>query len=738
MEDTLDLHIEGATQTVARDVIVAASQQTQNERAASGSHEQVSQNTDSAVAQSITRQIVAVTSLEAESKQDQLHEPAVSEGYAAAQGVASHVMAAATSDGITALGPTSRQEQVHPKAGGYAVAETVAREVVASASQPPVRQSPPSYIESEEADSLVAQYVARETVDASRDSAAPPPMRVMEEVAASHGGGSNASCQNTESAVAQSITRQIVALTSSEVEPQQDQLHEGAVSEGYAAAQVAKEVVASASQPPVRQSPPSYIESEKADSVVAQYAAREAVDACLGSAEAPSTRVMEEVAASHGGGSNASCQNTESAVAQSITRQIVALTSSEVEPQQDQLHEPAVSEGYAAAQGVASHVMAAATSDGITALGPTSRQEQVHPEAGGYAVAETVAREAVASASQPPVRQSPPSYIESEEADSVVAQYVARETVDASRDSAAPPPMRVMEEVAASHGGSLDASCQNTESAVAQSITRQIVALTSSEVEPQQDQLHEPAVSEGYAAAQGVASHVMAAATSDGITALGPTSLQEQVHPEAGGYAVAETVAREVVASASQPPVRQSPPSYIESEEADSVVAQYVARETVDASRDSAAPPPMRVMEEVAASDSGSLDASDQNTDSAVAQSITRQIVALTSSEVESQQDQLHEPAVSEGYAAAQGVASHVMAAATSDGITALGPTSLQEQVHPEAGGYAVAETVAREVVASASQPPVRQSPPSYIESEEADSVVAQAIAGEIVKPGFS
>ena len=744
-------------------------------------HDAIAHDTDSVVAQSITRQLVAMRQVEARSDMDHLKEEAGSDGYPAAQGVAREVIASATSRGIAEPHPATVQEQMHSEAEGYATAQVVARDCVTSAIQAPSPASPHSQVQSETVDSVAAQFVARQAVEPYRDGTGHPhPRHGVEVVEGSSGGASHdAIAHDTDSVVAQSITRQLVAMRQVEARSDMDHLKEEAGSDGYPAAQgVAREVIASATsrgiaephpatvqeqmhseaegyataqvvardcvtsaiQAPSPASPHSQVQSETVDSVAAQFVARQAVEPYRDSTGHPHPRHgVEVVEGSSGGASHdAVSHGTDSVAAQSITRQLVAMSQVEARSDMDHLKEEAGSDGYPAAQGVAREVIASATSRGIAEPHPATVQEQMHSEAEGYATAQVVARDCVTSAIQAPSPASPHSQVQSETVDSVAAQFVARQAVEPYRDGTGHPhPRHGVEVVEGSSGGAThDAISHDTDSVVAQSITRQLVAMSQVEARSDMDHLKEEAGSDGYPAAQGVAREVIASATSRGIAEPHPATVQEQMHSEVEGYSTAQVVARDCVTSAIQAPSPASPHSQVQSETVDSVAAQFVARQAVEPYRDSTGHPHPRHGVEVVEGSSGGAthDAISHDTDSVVAQSITRQLVAMSQVEARSDMDHLQEEAGSDGYPAAQGVAREVIASATSRGIAEPHPATVQEQMHSEAEGYATAQVVARDCVTSAIQAPSPASPHSQVQSEAVDSPSAGIIAGEAVK----
>ena len=286
----------GAAEEVVRDVIVGASLHDAlpaNSKAESSA--QVSQDTDSVVAQSITRNLIlnGMDESNSGSQSRDIPEEALSEGYAA---------------------------------------NSVAREVIASATLqdvPPQGTAASSHIDSEGADGQIMNLVAQHSAIPHAKSL---PNDLVEEARSDADGGEEV----------QAMLRQTIGGVGS----QSGHIPEEALSDGYAANGVAREVIASATLqdvPPQGTAASSHIDSEGADGQIMNLVAQHSA---IPHAKSLPNDLVEEARSDADGGEEV----------QAMLRQTIGGVGS----QSGHIPEEALSDGYAA-NGVAREVIASAT-----------------------------------------------------------------------------------------------------------------------------------------------------------------------------------------------------------------------------------------------------------------------------------------------------------------------------------------------------------------------------------------
>ena len=463
--------VDPSLQGVARDAIAGArfgavkAESTGSQEAVA-----VSEFTDSIAAQSITRQLLLGIEEDVGSPVGALAEDVTSEGYAT-KDVARAVVVSATQQWHGQKSPSHVSEQSGPR--GQSVAREViavnmngalaasfagdtseqvlsemqedaglqayAKDVIAyaSAGTPVPSKTPPSQHDSDHADSVVAQNLAKHILEshAVASLAADQPeqvhsdaegyvaQRVSRDFVASasslqqgrQSGSSQIHSEKASSAVAQSIARQVLE-PSSDDKPA-DQVPEDVTSEGYAARDVARDVVVSAARQRHGQQSPSHVSEQSG--LKEQSVAREVIVVNMNGALAASfagdtsEQVLSEV--------------QEDAGLQAYAKDVIAYASagtpvpSKTPPSQhDSDHADSV-----VAQNLAKHIL---ESHAVASLA-ADQPEQVHSDAEGY-VAQRVSRDFVASASS--LQQGTdayPSQIHSERASSAVAQSIARQAL---------------------------------------------------------------------------------------------------------------------------------------------------------------------------------------------------------------------------------------------------------------------------------------------------------------------
>ena len=607
--------------------------------------------------------------------------------------------------------------------------------------------------------------------------------------AASHGQLS----QNTDSVVAQSITRNLIVggMCDSDVRSQSGHIPEEALSDGYAVNGVAREVIVSAAAqevPTQRTAPSSYIESEGAVSHAVQLVARDtfAEHATVPYASSLPKDLVEQPRSDADGG----------AEVQAIVRQTIdgacsgTSAQSKIPPsQQESEHADSMVAGSVARQIIAPHAAAGSNSRDV--------EEQVHSEAEGYvdAVEQAVAREFVASASNLQGVPQPSHEQLSQKTDSVVAQSITRNLIVGGMcDSDVRSQSGHIPEEALSDGYAVNGVAREViVSAAAQEVPTQRTA-PSSYIES------EGAVSH---AVQLVARDTFAEHATVPYASSLPKDLVEQPRSDADGGAEVQAIVRQTIDGACSGTSAQSkiPPSQQESEHADSMVAGSVARQII-APHAAAGSNSRDVEEQVHSEAEGYVDAVEQavarefvasasnlqgvpqpsheqlsqKTDSVVPESITRNLIVggMYESDVRSQSGHIPEEALSDGYAvngvarevivsaaaqevptqrtapsshieSAEGAVSHAVQLVARDTFAEHAtvpyasslPKDLVEQPRSDADGGAEVQAIVRQTIDGACSGTSAQSkiPPSQQESEHADSMVAGSVARQIIAP---
>ena len=547
---------DAALQGVAQELVVGASSHDVIAlQSAAESHEQLSQNTDSCVAQSITRNLLlgGMTQSDGRSQHGQMPEETLSDGYVA-NGIARDVIASAASQHVPAQqnGPSHITSQGEPSHAGQLARETAIVQPVSFASSQPrdvVEQERSDANGDEEVRAILRQTVDMEAFGLPTQGKTPPSQQESEQA---------------DSEIAQSIARQIIPPHfGTEGSPREVQEQVQSDAEGYAAHAVARDFVASASKqlPEQRSNPPSQVHSEKTDLLLAESTAKKILEPRFGDSsagshgysvgQAPSDAALQGVAQELVVGASSHdvialrsaaesheqlSQNTDSCVAQSITRNLLlgGMTQSDGRSQHGQMPEETLSDGYVA-NGIARDVIASAASQHVPAQqnGPSHITSQGEPSHAGQLARETAIVQPVSFASSQPrdvVEQERSDANGDEEVRAILRQTVDMEAFGLPTQGKTPPSQQESEQA---------------DSEIAQSIARQIIP--------------------PHFGTEG-----------------SPREVQEQVQSDAEGYA-AHAVARDFVASASKqlPEQRSNPPSQVHSEKTDSAAANSLAREAV-------------------------------------------------------------------------------------------------------------------------------------------------------------
>ena len=767
---------DAAVQGVAQDLVVGASSHDVIAlQSAAESHEQLSQNTDSCVAQSITRNLLlgGMTQSDGHSQHGQMPEETLSDGYVA-NGIARDVIASAASQHM----PAQQNDPSHITSEGvpFHTTQLVARETatvqpVSFASSQPrdiVEQERSDANGDEEVRAILRQTVDMEAFGLPTQGKTPP---------------SQQESAQADSEIAQSIARQIIPPHfGTEGSPREVQEQVQSDAEGYAAHAVARDFVASASKqlPEQRSNPPSQVHSEKTDLLLAESTAKKILEPRFGDSsagsqgysvgQAPSDAAVQGVAQDLVVGASSHdvialqsaaesheqlSQNTDSCVAQSITRNLLlgGMTQSDGHSQHGQMPEETLSDGYVA-NGIARDVIASAASQHM------------------------------------PAPQNDPSHITSEGVPFHTTQLVARETATVQPVSfASSQPRDIVEQERSDANGD-----EEVRAILRQTIDIEAFGLPMQGKTPPSQQESAQADSE---IAQSIARQIIPPHFG---TEGSPREVQEQVQSDAEGYA-AHAVARDFVASASKqlPEQRSNPPSQVHSEKTDLLLAESTAKKILeprfgDSSAGSQgysvgqAPSDAAVQgvaqelvvgassHDVMALQSAaeSREQLSQKTDSCVAQSITRNLLleGMTQSDGHSQHGQMPEETLSDGYVA-NGIARDVIASAASQHVPTQqnGPSHITSQGEPSHAGQLARETAIVQPFSFASSQPrdvveqersdangdeevraiLRQTidieafglpmqgktPPSQQESAQADSEIAQSIARQIIPPHF-
>ena len=766
---------DAAVQGVAQELVVGASSHDVIAlQSAAESHEQLSQNTDSCVAQSITRNLLlgGMTESDGRSQHGQMPEETLSDGYVA-NGIARDVIVSAASQHVPAQqnGPSHVTSEGVP----FHITQLVARETatvqpVSFASSQPrdvVEQERSDANGDEEVRAILRQTVDTEAFGLPTQGKTPPSQQASEQA---------------DSEIAQSIARQIIPPhfgTDGSPREVQEQVQSDA--EGYAAHAVARDFVASASKqlPEQRSNHPSQVHSEKTELLLAESTAKKILEPRFGDSragshgysvgQAPSDAAVQGVAQELVVGASSHdvialqsaaesheqlSQNTDSCVAQSITRNLLlgGMTESDGRSQHGQMPEETLSDGYVA-NGIARDVIVSAASQHVPAQqnGPSHVTSEGEPSHAAQLARETATVQPVSFASSQPrdvVEQEQSDANGDEEVRTILRQTVDMEAFGLPTQGKTPPSQQASEQA---------------DSEIAQSIARQIIPPHFG---------------------------------TDGS----PREVQEQVQSDAEGYA-AHAVARDFVASASKqlPEQPSNPPSQVHSEKTDLLLAESTAKKILEprfgdsragshgysvgqAPSDAAV---QGVAQELVVGASShdvialqsaaeSHEQLSQNTDSCVAQSITRNLLlgGMTESDGRSQHGQMPEETLSDGYVA-NGIARDVIVSAASQHVPAQqnGPSHVTSEGEPSHAAQLARETATVQPVSFASSQPrdvveqeqsdangdeevrtiLRQTvdmeafglptqgktPPSQQASEQADSEIAQSIARQIIPPHF-
>ena len=752
---------DAAVQGVAQELVVGASSHDVIAlQSAAESHEQLSQNTDSCVAQSITRNLLSggMTQSDGHSQHGQMPEETLSDGYVA-NGIARDVIASAASQHM----PTQQNDPSHITSEGvpFHTTQLVARETATVQPVSFASSQPRDIVEQERSDANgdeEVRAILRQTVD-------------MEAFGLPTQGKTAPSQQESaqaDSEIAQSIARQIIPPHfGTEGSPREVQEQVQSDAEGYAAHAVARDFVASASKqlPEQRSNPPSQVHSEKTDLLLAESTAKKILEPRFGDSsagsqgysvgQAPSDAAVQGVAqelvvgaSSHDVTALQSAaesheqlsQNTDSCVAQSITRNLLlgGMTQSDGHSQHGQMPEETLSDGYVA-NGIARDVIASAASQHVPTQqnGPSHITSQGEPSHAGQLARETAIVQPFSFASSQPrdvVEQERSDANGDEEVRAILRQTVDMEAFGLPTQGKTPPSQQ---------------ESAHADSEIAQSIARQIIP--------------------PHFGTEG-----------------SPREVQEQVQSDAEGYA-AHAVARDFVASASKqlPEQRSNPPSQVHSEKTDLLLAESTAKKILEPRFGDSSAAVQGVAQELVVGASShdvialqsaaeSHEQLSQKTDSCVAQSITRNLLlgGMTQSDGHSQHGQMPEETLSDGYVA-NGIARDVIASAASQHVPTQqnGPSHITSQGEPSHAGQLARETAIVQPFSFASSQPrdiveqersdangdeevraiLRQTvdmeafglptqgktPPSQQESAQADSEIAQSIARQIIPPHF-
>eukprot|EP00438_Fugacium_kawagutii_P019515 Skav235648 [mRNA] locus=scaffold358:626283:630623:- [translate_table: standard] len=707
---------------VARGVIFT-SQDVPVARSAAESHGQLSQNGDSVVAQSIARNLILDGMHESEERSGGVHvaEETMSDGYAA-NGLARELVTSASQQrALQHTEPSSHHER--SSAVGDEEVEAILRQTIDGAGCGTSVQSktPPSMQESEKADSMVADFVAKQIVSPHSNA------------------GSNRDFQ--------------------------EQVY--SESEGYVAQAVAIDLVASNVQHQEYEFRPTQVESEQAGSAVALSTANKIVDPLCADAhssshvhsvdQAPSDRGLEEVARgviftsqdvpvarsaaeSHGQLS----QNGDSVVAQSIARNLILDGMHESEERSGGVHvaEETMSDGYAA-NGLARELVTSASQQrALQHTEPSSHHER--SSAVGDEEVEAILRQTIDGAGCGTSVQSktPPSMQESEKADSMVADFVAKQIVSPHSN-------------AGSNRDFQEQVYSESEGYVAQAVAIDLVA---SNVQHQEYEFRPTQVESeqaGSAVALSTANKIVDPLCADAHSSSHVHSVDQA--PSDRGL---EEVARGVIFTSQDVPVaRSAAESHGQlSQNGDSVVAQSIARNLI-----------LDGMHESEERSGGVHVAEGTMSDGYAANGLARELVtsasqqralqhtepsshherssAVGDEEVEAILRQTIDgagcgtsvqsktpPSMQESEKADSMVADFVAKQIVSPHSNAGSNRDFQEQVYSESEGY-VAQAVAIDLVASNVQHQEYAYPPSQVESEQAGSAVAQSLAREAVLP---
>ena len=598
--------------------------------------------------------------------------------------------------------------------------------------------------------------------------------------------------QNTDSVVAESITRNLIVggMCDSDVRSQSGHIPEEALSDGYAVNGVAREVIVSAAAqevPTQRTAPSSHIESEGAVSHAVQLVARDtfAEHATVPYASSLPKDLVEQPRSDADGG----------AEVQAILRQTIdgacsgTSAQSKIPPsQQESEHADSMVAGSAARQIIAPHAAAGSNSRDV--------EEQVHSEAEVYvdAVEQAVAREFVASASNLQGVPQPSHEQLSQKTDSVVPESITRNLIAGG----------MYESDVRSQSGHIPEEALSDGYAVNGVAREVIVSAAAQEVPTQRTAPSSHIESEGAVshAVQLVARDTFAEHATVPYASSLPKDPVEQPRSDADGGAEVQAILRQTIDGACSGMSAQSkiPPSQQESEHADSMVAGSVARQII-APHAAAGSNSRDVEEQVHSEAEGYVDAVEQavarefvasasnlqgvpqpsheqlsqKTDSVVPESITRNLIVggMYESDVRSQSGHIPEEALSDGYAV-NGVAREVIVSAAaqevptqrtapsshieSEGAVSHAvqlvardtfaehatvpyasslPKDLVEQPRSDADGGAEVQAILRQTIDGACSGTSAQSkiPPSQQESEHADSMVAGSVARQIIAP---